>query len=265
MFKLAKDLLRAIRRDQYRGIILYRGPSALDGKPIVVIANRITEASDNGKTGAMVQTFIIRSDIDPMEALRNSGDFSICGNCVHRPKLRKDGKRIRTCYVNVGRSVMAVWGAFQRGRYAEVGVDFPASLLPEIFAALKFRAGTYGDPTAAPFQIWRACTLKVAGKTGYTHQWRDKRFQAFKTILMASVDSNAEADEAEAMGWRCFRVRGKNEPIRMIEVVCPASAEAGHRTSCDKCKLCGGNEVKTNKSIVIIAHGATADSFQVAA
>lgn len=259
MFKLASDLLRAIKRDQYRGIILYRGPSLLDGKPIVVIANRITQASDNGKTGAMVQTFIIRSDVDPLTALKSGDDASICGDCKHRPI---NGG---ACYVNVGRSVMSVYGAFQRGRYAEIGVDFDASLLPELFAGLIFRGGTYGDPTAAPFMIWRACTLKTKRKTGYTHQWRNPRFAAFKLIFMASVDSESEAREAEAAGWRYFRVRGKNEPVAFMETVCPASAEAGHRTTCAKCALCGGKEVKTGKSIVIIAHGITADRFQVAA
>ena len=53
------------------GYILYEGPSQIDGAPIVVIVNKI-DGSDNAKTGAMVQTFIIRSDVAPTEALRTS-------------------------------------------------------------------------------------------------------------------------------------------------------------------------------------------------
>ena len=48
------------------GYIIYEGASLLDGKPIVAIA--LTGKSTNTKTGAMIQTFIIRSDIDPLTA-----------------------------------------------------------------------------------------------------------------------------------------------------------------------------------------------------
>jgi len=83
MIKTAQDMLKALKRGQWRGVILYEGASAIDGAPIVAIANRITNASNNIKTGAMVQTFIIRSDMSPMEALRNGSDVSICGTCAN--------------------------------------------------------------------------------------------------------------------------------------------------------------------------------------
>ena len=51
------------------GYIAYEGPSIIDGSPIVVIINRIDAGSDNVKTGALVQSFIIRSDIAPTDAL----------------------------------------------------------------------------------------------------------------------------------------------------------------------------------------------------
>ena len=44
--------------------IIYNA-SLIDGKPIVVIA---TYSNRNTKTGAMVQTYILRSDIDPRDA-----------------------------------------------------------------------------------------------------------------------------------------------------------------------------------------------------
>jgi hypothetical protein len=47
--------------------ILYEGPSMIDGKPIVVIA---TVGSANSKTGAMVQTWIMRQDVEPHHALK---------------------------------------------------------------------------------------------------------------------------------------------------------------------------------------------------
>ena len=59
MIKTAKYMLRALRKKRFTGVILYEGPSLLNGAPIVVIANRITDASSNAKTGAMVQSFMV--------------------------------------------------------------------------------------------------------------------------------------------------------------------------------------------------------------
>jgi len=56
------------------GYIAYEGPSKIDGAPIVVIVNKINGDSKNDKTGAIVQTFIIRSDIAPMAALQTGAD-----------------------------------------------------------------------------------------------------------------------------------------------------------------------------------------------
>ena len=255
MIKSAADMIKALRKGTFTGVILYRGPSMLDGAPIVVIANRITTESDNIKTGDMVQTFIFRADIDPMRALRAGLDSSVCGACLHRPA--NNG----TCYVNVGRSVASVFGAFTRGRYAEPGVDYDRSILPDLFAGLAFRMGTYGDPTAAPFQIWRACTLNAAAINGYSHQWRDKRFAAFKLLCMASADSSADHAEAHAMGWRTFRVKAIGAPSLQGEVTCPASKEAGQKTVCADCRACGGQSAKARASIVIEAHGPTRNRF----
>ena len=47
-----------------RGLVLYEGPSEIDGKPIVCIA---TLDSRNRKTGNMVQTWILRQDVSPFE------------------------------------------------------------------------------------------------------------------------------------------------------------------------------------------------------
>jgi hypothetical protein len=258
---------------QFAGVILWEGASKLDGAPVVLIATKIGKASANGKTGDMVQTYILRSDMHPMEALANGADASICGDCKHRPRevvryhkgaMFRD--RVRTCYVEVAKSVASVYGAFTRGRYARAGIDFDKALIPALFEGLAFRLGTYGDPTAAPFQVWRLATLRVRTKTGYSHQWRNPAFSAFKTLCMASADTESEMREAHAMGWRTFRVRGAEEPVfKGLETICPASAEAGFKTSCDKCSACGGLEAKAKVSMVIIAHGATAKHFTIAA
>lgn len=244
------DALRlAIKRNQFTGIILYEGPSAIDGAPIVAIANRIVANSANAKTGAMIQTFIIRSDVHPTRALKSGQDESICGDCPQRPF--KGGK----CYVDVAKSVASVYGAYERNRYARPGIDYDPALLPELFDGLAFRLGTYGDPAAVPFQIWRAATLRAAKITGYSHQWRNPRFQAFALLCMASCESESDQLLASACGWRTFRAKRSKETKTISEIGCPAAKENGARTSCDKCGLCAGNTSTSKKDIVINLHG----------
>ena len=257
MIRSAPEMLRALRKGQWAGIVLYRGPSLLDGKPIVAIATKITSASANAKTGNMVQTFVIRSHVHPVRALKTGLDSSVCGDCMHRPA---NGG---SCYVQVSRSVASVYRAFRRGRYARPGIDYDSRILPALFAGLAFRIGTYGDPSAIPFQVWRAATLGAAAINGYTHQWKQARFSAFRTLCMASADSVADVDQAHAAGWRTFRVRTRAESILAgREVICPASSEAGKRTTCAACRACGGTSAKARASIVIVAHGSTAGRFQ---
>ena len=199
MNKTAIDMIKALRRDAFCGVILYQGPSLIDGAPIVVIANRIVADSTNEKTGAMVQTFILRADMRPLDAARLGYDYSICGHCPHRPS------NAGSCYVIIGRSVESVFGAYKRGRYAVPHVDYDVTLLPDLFADSIFRLGSYGDPAAAPFRGWQHATQLVRARNGYTHQWRE--FPAFAALCMASVDSEAQATEArsrsctERMWW----------------------------------------------------------------
>jgi hypothetical protein len=254
MIKSAHNMIKALKRCTYCGVILYQGPSLIDGAPIVVIANRIVSDSDNAKTGAMVQTFIIRQDMRPLDAARLGYDFSICGHCPHRPT------NLGSCYVNIGRSVESVFGAFQRMRYARPHVDYDVSILPDLFADSIFRLGSYGDPAAAPFRVWAHATSKVKARNGYTHQWRD--FPQFAALCMASVDNEAEMATAHAQGWRTFRVKASHAShVAGKEIACPASEESGKKTTCADCRACGGTSAKARVSIVINAHGTTKARF----
>ena len=235
---------------KYLGYIAYEGPSLLDGKPIVVIINKINSASANDKTGALVQSFIIRSDIDPVQALKTGDDESICGQCIHRPiKAKASGNA--PCYVNVGRSVMAVYKAYLRGRYARIDTQ----ALAQELAGKKLRIGTYGDGAAIPVSIWQTLTQYTNGHVGYTHQWQLPGFDhaAWSKLAMASADNVHEYEQARDLGYRVFRVSiGVDKLAR--EISCPASAESGKKTTCDNCMLCGGTS-KQAKNIVIADHG----------
>jgi len=250
MLKTVQDLKTALKRDRFRGVVLYEGPSRIDGKPVVAIACRITQASENEKTGAMVQTFILRRDIAPHLALKTGDDSSVCGDC----KLRPIHKGPTRCFVRVYQAPLSVFNAYQRGRYAVPGVDFDAKLLAKLFEGLSFRIGSYGDPAAIPSRLWKTATRHVKNRTGYTHQWRRRIGSGLKNLCMASADSASDVASASAKGWRTFRVRKHDAPTLDVESICPASREGKRRTQCDNCGLCQGATIAA-RNIVIADHG----------
>jgi len=236
------------------GYIAYEGASEIDGAPIVVIINKIDDGSDNAKTGAIVQSFIIRSDIAPTDALKTGADYSICGQCEHRPLLaRKTGKP--PCYVNVGRSVRSVYEAYKRGRYVKADLETIALAL----AGKALRIGTYGDPAAAPVTVWQRVSRYVTARAGYSHQWQRDGFNhaAWAPLVMASADSLDDAALANLYGMRVFRVSVGIDK-QAGETICPASAEGGKRATCADCMLCGGTS-KQARDVVIADHAVGHD------
>lgn len=233
------------------GLVLWRGPSMLDGKPIVVIMTGFAEKSDNPKTGGMIQVWILREDMHPCEAKDKGEDVSICGDCPHRGK---------DCYVNVVAAPRAVWSSYARGGYA----DYSPALHSHLLKGKFLRLGAYGDPAAFPIQAMASILPLVKGWTGYTHQWRDSRFQAWKEYCMASADTYQDSIDASALGWRYFRVIPKDEinqenpahyrkPLPR-ESGCPGSTEGGSRLTCRECKRCNGNTWPTCYNVVINNH-----------
>ena len=237
------------------GFIFYRGPSPIDGAPIVAIA---TLKSVNSKTGDMVQTWILREDVSPIDAVQSGEDASICGNCAHRGRKGKQ----RTCYVDVGKAPQGVWKAFHRGQYIDLSND--PGTIAMLIAQRIVRMGAYGDPAMVPVKQWRMLLAAAAGRTGYTHAWRRMWAQALRPYVMASVDSVAEQDIARAMKWRTFRVRTETEPLQANEFACPASPEAGNKKQCITCKACDGADRAGKASAAIIVHCAMAKHFTVA-
>ena len=234
------------------GLIVYTGPSAIDGRPIVVILTGLASSSSNEKTGGLVQSWILRADVEPHVALKTGDDASVCGQCIHRPILaRQTGDA--PCYVRVGEAPLSVYRAFARGSYPR------AQTLEQVRAALqgrRLRIGSYGDPAAAPVGLWQTLTSLSAGHVGYTHQWQSVGFDhaSWAPLVMASADSADEARQAQSLGMRYFRVSIGVDKAPM-EVTCPASVEGGRKTQCADCMLCGGTS-KAARSIVIADHAA---------
>jgi hypothetical protein len=234
------------------GAVIWRGPSMLDGAPIVVIATGLEKASNNEKTGGgLIQTWILREDVSPTDAVNSGADASICGACPHRGTI-VDGKNVgRSCYVTVFQAPLNVWKTYKRGGYPVVAWQDVAAL----FDGRGVRLGAYGDPAAVPVDFWAVALDRAAYWTGYTHQWRAAS-PAFARLVMASCDSAEDRFAAKVAGYRTFRVTGKGEERGAREVICPASEEAGFKTTCDVCRACGGLSAKAKADVVIAVHGA---------
>lgn len=224
--------------------IIYQGPSLIDGAPIVVIA---TYSKRNKKTGAMVQTYIFRSDMNPLEASKTGADYSICGTCPHRGTPTSDPAakqaKGRTCYVILGQGVLVTWKSYKRGVYQPQN---PA----DIGRGRMVRVGTYGDPAAVPSGVWDALLSEATGWTAYSHQagYRPE-------MAMQSADTYQQALAFWEAGARTYRVVQELSQVDTArEVLCPASKEAGRRTTCEACKLCSGLATRSPKSVAIVQH-----------
>jgi hypothetical protein len=232
-----------------KGYIVYEGNSVLNNEPIVGI---VVDRSTNTKTGNMHQLYILRSDKDPLDAVKDGSDNAICGGCVHR---RSTGG---ACYVNLGHGPKAVYNKYKRGGYDKVSIsDFKS-----LFGDKKIRFGAYGDPLALPLHILVSLKAVVKNNTSYTHQWKnsiiDGSSEMVSKFSMASVDSLAEKIEANEAGFRTFRVISEGGELAKDEIICPNETTG---VNCLKCGLCGGNSVKA-KNIAITVHGALKSRFE---
>lgn len=235
------------------GYILYTGPSLFDGKDIVVIA---TVKSRNAKTSDMVQTWILLRDVAPNVAVRAGDDATVCGDCIYRSG--------QGCYVRVDNAPRSVWSAYQRGRYVDISGDLDA--IARVGADMTVRLGAYGDPVAAPDEIWTALVSRSRAHAGYTHAWRVAP-RAFRSLVMASCDTADDRTRASLRGFRTFRVSdGVDAPRMRGEMTCPASAEAGRVRSCADCHACDGARGGglTTRDVTIALHGALASRARAA-
>ena len=241
------------------GLVLWRGRSRIDGSHIVVIATGLKNKSANGKTGVMVQTWILCADIDPIEALRTGKDVAICGGCMHRPSSFNGLKYfLRSCYVNIAQAPLNIWKTWKRERYR---VATSLDDVAEAMRGRKVRLGAYGDPAAVPVEVWQACTRYAEGWTGYTHQSRSKKLRDVLEFCQVSADTAGDARAAHVAGVGSFRVLRNGEVPEPFEMRCPASKEAGELTNCASCQACSG---WNGANVVIDAHGIGKKAYNAA-
>lgn len=230
-----------------RGLIIYQGPSVLDGSPIVALASYM---SANIKTGFMVQTWIMRDDVTPAEAEQTGKDESVCGQCPSRHFLGGG------CYVSMRRGPQAVWRSYKNGGYVEA--------TPERLLRLSGRAvrlGAYGDPAAVPYSAWEPL-LKVASMTtGYTHQSLHPNFdERMLDYCMVSADTEEAVSASALLGRRTFRVKTVDEPVLKGEIVCPATVRMNYQ--CVTCGICNGAN-RSGANVVVNAHGVLSKRYSL--
>lgn len=209
----------------------------LDGQPIFAALSGVENPSRNSKTGAMLQTWVMRSDMGPFEAVKTNADASVCGGCSHRG----DHGVGRSCYVIL----------FHAPNQVYKHRDDQKPLPKLVYHNRAVRLGGYGDHAALPTAITADIAKKAMMTTGYTHQWKTCD-QDLRKYLMASCDSVEDRELANALGWATFRVKTVDQPKLKGETLCPASAEAGKILTCLTCGKCSGGDVK---DVVIDVHG----------
>ena len=223
---------------QPNGAILWEGPSPLDGQPLVLIVTGLAQSSANDKTGDMLQTWILRADVDPWTAFQGDEGFSNCGNCTHR--------LLRTCYVRWYQAPLSIWHAYKRGSYTRM-LDLG------LIRDRMLRIGSAGDPALVPPWVWEPLLAVAAGHTGYTHLWRESFAEPYRQLCQASCDGFQDYLDATAAGWKPFLVLPEGVPDPAGAVHCPSSKESGRVTDCATCALCDG----ASAPVVINAHGAS--------
>ncbi len=230
-------------------VVLWTGASRLDGTPIMVTAHCVADASDNRKTGDMVQVSIMRADMSPMDAWKAGADGAVCPEaCPHRSVIRGGAG---TCYVNKARLGEAHASAARRAADGIVGI--PAGL----FTGAKVRIGMEGDPSAVPFHVWQTVLIGTKSHTGYTAEWRNLPAE-WAALFMASCGSPADVAEAEARGWRPFVAsRSKADDAAYAAAGLRLCLSEAADVSCEHCGGCNGTAKGAKRRGYYLAmHGA---------
>ena len=229
--------------DKQGGLIMKKQRAVLArGQGRIVAITCLNRASENTKTGAMSQLYMLTTS-HPVQAQKTGAQKRVCGDCALLDKV---------CYVQRGKGSAALWKAIQ-GQAVEQVPDLP----------FPVRLGADGDPAYCPPEIIEEIVEKAPGHTGYTHQWH--KSANLQGSCMASIDgltakkrgvSPAKLrQQARGLGYRTFRVLGPGEKLLKNEIMCPNYT---HGVQCADCLLCSGKKGPEDrrKDIAILGHGS---------
>lgn len=273
--------------------IINIGPSALDGKPIALLAkvggNGKVKGSKGGKVlgFAVVSLALVEQVLAPehkdihgghmggvyLRAIKTTID-SVCDDACKLKALRK-------CYAQHNAQstteVVAMIRAADDGTWRDTGPRLDT--LRAMMALGDMGAGDYwrsmisGSVAAISPSVWESVVtvLSAAGvkPLAYVEAWRDR--PDLRDTHMASCMTIDDAREARALGWRVFlsapaEAIGNTMPEGFI--MCPGSkyhVNAGRKLAkCNSCGLCdGARDGDKRPSIVNIRHG-NGDSSRLA-
>jgi hypothetical protein len=235
--------------------LLYSGPSLIDASPIRLVATGMARPSANAKTGAMVQTWIMRADMAPTVAVATGADSAVCGICPQRPSVGGE------CYVVTAQAPSSIHRSADSGAIPDYSgnVAMVANSLRR-----PLRIGAYGEPTAVPYAVWEPLLLaaRETGWTGYTHRWQEDIDPRWRLWLMASCETTAQAHRAESLGWRVF-LATDSAPAGMRLAQCPADPARGRALrQCAECMACNGTNDTPRKraGVWVTTHGTRSES-----
>jgi len=218
------------------GRLIHQG--SVNGENYSVIATRATQ---NRKTGDMIQIWIILTDTHPSAAVDSGLDAStICRGC---PFAAGNG-----CYVLTHQAPAAIWRGLQRGIYPYLAPkDYS-----QFFGGRAVRFGAYGNPTLLPFSIAKAIAKESRGWTGYFHNWKEMpaaEAKQWNSLFMASTETKSSLDLAKGLNLRTFHV-SPEKPEGFVECLSET-----RNLECAQCLLCQGTSKKA-KPIWINPHGS---------
>lgn len=217
------------------GVILYDGPSMLDGAPVVVVLTSIRGTSANTKTSAgalpLAQTYIIpRAMLQGMAAgdkrnnfgawfqnLAAGRDASACGACELRPSAvaaaRAAGTAPDACYVLNGPPDVAaaiVAGAYPTATLADAADYVRAMVRRGRIAGV--RGGSWGDPAAAPLAVHAALRDALTDPdTGSPYRVRHPD-GVERRAVWTCYTRTWEYNTAAAAGWRRLAMASAHNP-----------------------------------------------------
>ena len=136
----------------------------------------------------------------------------------------------------------AVYRSFKAGKYPHLDKMKPRLRqgVLQLLATKPVRLGAWGDSAS---DLETIPILTQYKWTGYTHQW--KANPQLKDVLMASVDSIEEYQEAKKQGWSCYRHTSSGAMLD-TEIQCLFYT---HGRVCKDCGLCNGNKSKAKDII----------------
>jgi hypothetical protein len=145
-----------------------------------------------------------------------------------------------TCYVNLGQAPNTIYNSYLKRNYDRAN-------LKKLGYNRFIRMGAYGDPAAIPITIWDDLLSTASGWTGYTHSGLSQ--PTLRRYAHASVETEDQAKEYQALGWKTFRVKRSSEPLAAGEILCPSTKGI----QCIQCLKCQGTN---GQNITIDIHGA---------